>query len=393
MVVNGLIDKNLILAGIDGARYRNEEWFTFEGIDIRVPRYVSQSSLVIIGGDSSSIKAELEAAGGWVFVVPKDYFKHEGFSGTPQSKNIRDLVGILRRVGAQEEFTAVVALEGSWGYAQAIVGEIPSATILYARASPLSSESLAWSFTNEIMRAIKYTESNPNLWAKSSFLLPSGESDSRYFSSGVQTIFYRPGRLVPDTESGSYHFWRMVSSASAVMLSGGNFGSYIHHCVEGSRFLPYAGLLTSMSDDLNVIHMSGNQFVVDNDRLYITGFNLQQSKPANNWGSYVHKLFIESADGSSEEYKLGSLRREILDTLHFPDNGSSNQYGAYATPGHEGIDLSGFGSGSYYIRIIASDGYDTSCSGQQVVYVNPEFEDIYSLRITSNGIQLTVKRF
>lgn len=160
----------------------------------------------------------------------------------------------------------------------------------------------------------------------------------------------------------------------------------------GPKFSPYGGFLDSLSGNPDVTHVSGSRFNLAQGSLKVTGFSLSQSRPARNWGSYSHKLIFKNVKTAGiTEYQLGSLQRGILDSLPFSSNDSTNAFGAFALPKHQEIDLSKLPSGTYYLHIEDSTGYNVINSARTEILINKQDLLRYNLQQDGNFLILTVK--
>lgn len=390
MEAKELTDPNYILLGSNGNQRRNKEWFWYGDILLRAPRAVAQSAIVVVGSQDDLIQRGLDAAKGWVILLPEGYFGDDAIQGECSPSKVREFCALLRRLGIQESFIVLILLENSWISGISIVNEVPSVSTVYCRNTIWNAGDSRKSLDNESYRVFNNYKNNPNRWAREISLCSFSKDNSFSLEHISESLVYAPG-LQADSLPGSEKFWEICSSLDSIVLSGGSIDRYIQHIVSGPEFLPYAGFLENISSNSDVVHISGNQVSVNANRLHIFGFNLIQSKPARGWGSYAHKLLIvNTATNDSVEYKLGSLRREILDKLQFPSNGSTNAYGAYALPKNQGIDLSELEKGIYRISVIDQTGYDTIPLGNNITYVNSDSSTAVKLYEKGDGIFLEI---
>lgn len=388
MAADKISDPNFINLGIQDARYRNEEWFSLGEVRVRAPRYAAQSALIIVGASHEKISAHLDNASGWVLILPEGYFETVDLSTTPSSQAISDFYSLLKRLGVQESFVTFIVLQGSWHLATALADSIQTAHLIYCAhdAKKLANDDGSRSFH----QAIQHTENNPVRFTLTSFLVPEEALEQlpparqQRVLAGAFASFAHDG--VP-----SAHFWHVCASLDSVVLGGGSPLQYLHQQFIGSKFAPYAGFLESISETLHITHISGCRFTIVDNELRVGGYNLTQSRPARSWGSYSHKLVMKTeATGEIVEHKLGSLKREILDSLPFTSNGTTNAYGAFALPKNQGIDLSALAEGTYRLHIEDGTGYKIINKKHTELYTDDLAKQRYSLAVDEQYVTLTV---
>lgn len=389
MEADNIFDPNYIYLGIKDARYRNQEWFIYNKMWIRAPRYAAQSATIILGSNYEKIGSHFDSASGWVILLPSGYFETVDLSKTPKPQNISDFYSFLIRLGVQESFTTFVALQDNWHVGAALVDRICGSRLLYCA---YDVDYICHGGGRTLLNgALRHVKNNPVRFSLTTFVLPVQVNDLPDImlpQGAVATVFNDFAHDRP----GSAHFWRICSFLDSVVISGGSVYQYLSQQFMGPRFTPYGGFLNNLSGNPDITHISGCRFFLQNGSLKVTGFSLDQSRPARSWGSYAHKLVVENIKTAERnEYQLGSLKRDILDSLPFSSNGSTNMFGAFALPKNQATDISQLVEGKYRLYIEDSEGYNVINSAHTEILINKQDLLHYNLQQDGNFLILTVK--
>lgn len=389
MEADNIFDPNYIFLGIKDAIHRNQEWFSYDEMWVRAPRYASQSAIIILGSEFEKISFHFKSTSGWVIILPSGHFGTVDLSNTPDPQRISDFYSFLKRIGVQELFTTIIALQNDWYVGTSLVDCISGSKLLYCAhdAIYLSSEDGAATLNG----AIQHVKNNSVRFSLTVFVLPLQVKNMPELldSGGVIDVVFND---FANDSLESAHFWNICSSLDSVVISSGSIYQYLLQQFMGPKFSPYGGFLDSLSGNPDVTHMSGSRFNLAQGSLKVTGFSLSQSRPARNWGSYSHKLIVKNVKTAGiTEYQLGSLQRGILDSLPFSSNDSTNAFGAFALPKHQEIDLSKLPSGTYNLHIEDSTGYNVINSARTEILINKQDLLHYNLQQDGNFLILTVK--
>lgn len=389
MEADNIFDPNYIFLGVKDAVYRNQEWFSYNDMWIRAPRYASQSAIVILGSDFEKISLHFKSTSGWVVILPTGYFGTVDLSNTPDSQRISNFYSFLKRIGVQELFTTIIALQNDWHVGTSLVDCISGSKLIYCAhdAVYLSSEDGLAALNG----AIQHVKNNSVRFPLTTFVLPlQVKNMPEFLDSGgiIDTVF----NDFANDGLESAHFWSICSSLDSVIISGGSIYQYLSQQFMGPKFSPYGGFLDSLSDNPDVTHMSGSRFTLAKGSLKVTGFSLSQSRPARSWGSYSHKLIVKNVKTAGiTEYQLGSLKRSILDSLPLSSNDSTNAFGAFALPKNQGKDLSKLSSGTYQLHIEDSTGYNIINPNRTEIIISSNDQIYYDLKQDGKFLLLTVK--
>ncbi len=354
-------DPKFIVCGLDGQRFRDQEWFDALGVTIRTPRGIGSAAAVVVGGEPEIDCTQFDQSLGWVVVVPP-----EGAFQAPLDR-------VLRRLGVVERQTLVVVLPERWRRGLELLEEMPGASFVWVIAPGDLRLQEGYpgvpDVENYYYRVHKQLLASRSAHTQSTLLIPGGLKLSPE-AYGIAVVSY--GEAIQFAlQGGRRKLYLALAAAIASLVGGGRVDSAIGAVLGSGQNPPYERWLVELTGSGAVARASGFRLVLTGEGLTVYGFDARQSTLGLGWGSRRHDLVLMRRDGLVRRFRLGSLRREVIDTLSVSTEPFTNSYSAFATAGRKPVALSEIPSGEYQIHVIDEFDEDVLADSAHVV-VEPD---------------------
>lgn len=316
---------------------------TIEGYTLHAPMHDPQAALVVMGLPQGVSPDSIPSASlGWTIVVPEEpsTFTCESF---------------LRRLGVTQTRTIIVALPDAWAKAAEFARAHLGTQLVLCGVPGMNYQeafSRVWTGKGKPSEAVNIVLNLQQLNDRTTFLLP--ESALSACSKRGRYATYPDAVLLPKMSSGFSNVLTACAQLPTVFASNGDISRFLERHWSGIEAQLPAGFMPHLYGEHGFGRQVLIQLQVGDKGIHFFGYDLMPSKPAKDWASRSHTLWLRHLGGGEDiPVEIGNLHREILDVLPMVASAAPTQsYGVFGIRNNDPIPIDLFDDATYEVELL-----------------------------------------